>query len=953
MKLRNANRQAVSLRRVMAHLSGASVFAVATVFLNVSVALAQIAPDLGAALPVDPNVRIGQLDNGIRYYVRHNIRPEKRAELMLVVNAGSLLEQDDQRGLAHFLEHMAFNGTENFPKQALVSYLESIGMQFGADLNAYTGFDETVYMLTVPTDTGVALDRGFQILDDWAHSQTLDGEEIQKERGVVVEEWRLGQGAGARIRDKIFPVLLRGSRYAERLPIGTLTSLETFEPDALRRFYGDWYRPDLMAVIAVGDFDAAQVEGTIRERFSAIPSRTGPERSVFPVPDHAETLVAIVTDPEATNTSIEVYWKRDPEASGTLGDYRRSIVANLYNGMLNGRLAELARTGDPPFVGASSSGGGLLRSKDAYILSALVDDGAALQGLDAVLTEAERVARFGFTETELEREKLDLARAYETAFAEREKTNSIAYANEYLRNFLEDEPIPGIAAEFDLVRRFLEGITLEEVNSLATRWMTDANRVVVAQGPEKPGVQMPTDEQLLAVFDGVAAKELTPYVDQVADALITTMPEPGTIVEESRIGRIDAVDWRLSNGVRVILKTTTYKDDEVLFRAWSPGGLSLVDDADYMSAGFSTTLVGASGLGELDATALQKALQGKAASVRTSLDDVSEGLSGAASPKDLETLFQLIYQNLAAPRNDSVAFQSIMTRLRALIANRAASPESAFQDTLNAVLAQYHPRARPIDVAVLDEVERDRAFAIYEDRFGNAGDFTFAFVGSFDIDSIRPLVLQYLAALPATRRSETWQDRGIRPPEGVVEKIVRKGIEPRSQTMLVFTGATDFNRDNRLVLSMLAGALDIKLRDVLREDLGGTYGVQLSQAAVRDPWQHYVFTVGFGAAPDRLDNLAATVFEEIEKMKQSGPDAETLQKVKETHRRGYETNLQQNGYWLGQIAAAVQYEEQPGGFLDLPGRIDAVTAAQIAEAARTLLRADRYVRVSLFPETGN
>jgi zinc protease len=330
-----------------------------------------------------------------------------------------------------------------------------------------------------------------------------------------------------------------------------------------------------------------------------------------------------VTDPEATNTSVEVYWKRDPAPSGTLGDYRRSLIANLYNGLLNGRLAELARIGEPPFIGASSSGGGLLRSKDAYIVSALVEDGGALRGLDAVLTEAERVARFGFTATELEREKLDIARAYETAFAEREKTNSIAYANEYLRNFLEDEPIPGIALEFELVQRFLDGITLDEVNALAGRWMTDANRVVVAQGPEKAGVEMPTEAQLLAAFDAAEAKQLTPYVDQVAAALIVTLPEPGRIVDERRIERIDAVDWRLSNGVRVILKPTTYKDDEVLFRAWSPGGLSLVDDDDYMSAGFSTTLVGASGLGELDATALQKAMQGKAASVRTSLDDVS------------------------------------------------------------------------------------------------------------------------------------------------------------------------------------------------------------------------------------------------------------------------------------------------------------------------------------------
>jgi len=910
-------------------------------------------PDPASRLPLDPQVRAGRLDNGLQYMVRRNTRPEQRAELMLAVNVGSVLEDDDQRGLAHFVEHMAFNGTRNFEKQELVNYLESIGMRFGADLNAYTGFDETVYMLTVPTDTGTALERGIQILEEWAHNVVFDSTEVDKERGVVIEEWRLGQGAGARMRDQVFPVLFRGSRYAERLPIGTRESLESFSRDRLVQYYRDWYRPDLMAVIAVGDFDAATVETLIRDRFSTLTSPAGARpRTVYPIPDHDQPLVVVATDAEATSTSVDVYFKQPVGEKGSHGAYRRSIIENLYNGMFNARFGEVARRADPPFIGAGSSAGSLVRTRGSYSLGAAVPEDGVVRGLEAILTEGRRVARHGFTATELEREKRDLLRYYETAYAERDKTESSTYANEYIRHFLENEAVPGIAVEYDLAKSYVPGITLEEVNALAGEWMGEPNRVVVVQTPRKEGVAIPTEPEILGVFAAVEQKEITPWQDIVADdELVAAPPAPATVVSERHIEAIGVTEWILSNGARVLLKPTDFKDDEILFRAISPGGLSLVSDADYISAGVASTLVGTSGLGEHDATTLQKALAGKAARLSTAMDDLSEGLAGAASPADLETMLQLAYLHFTSPRQDSVAIASLLTRLRAFLQNSAAAPEAAFSDTLSVTLAQYHPRARPVSVRSIDEIDPDRAFAIYRDRMSDAADFTFTFVGSFEPQTIRPLILQWIGGLPATNRTEQWRDNGIRPPDGRVEKVVRKGVEPKSQTAIVFNGPFEYSRANAHVLRSLIDVLDMRLRDQLREELGGTYSVNVGQSAARDPYPHYGVSIIFGSAPERADSLATVVFAEIERLGSTGPDDETLQKVREAQRRSFETDARQNNWWVAHITAAVRLGLEPDGMANLPALIDGITAEQIAEAARLYLPRDRYVKVVLLPET--
>jgi zinc protease len=915
-------------------------------------ALRVASADTSSRLPIDPNVISGHLPNGLRYFIRKNARPDKRAELRLAVDAGSVLEGDDQRGLAHFVEHMAFNGTKRFEKQELVNFIERIGMRFGAHLNAYTSFDETVYMLRVPTDKPAVVDTAFQILEDWAQAVAFDSTEIEKERGVVVEEWRAGLGAEERIREKHFPVLFRDSRYATRLPIGDRRTLETFKQESLKRFYRDWYRPDLMAVIAVGDFDPKTIEAQIKRRFGALPTRPRtPVRSSFPVPDHDSTYVAIATDREATQSAVTVIYKQPVREVRTLGAYRRGLVEALYNSMLNDRLDELTQKPDAPYIGAGSSQGRFIRSKEVYVLGAAVKDDAMARGLEAVLTEAERVDQHGFTATELERAKQDLLRGYEQAYAEREKSESDGYADEYVRHFLEGEPIPGITNEYELAKRFVPAIQLAEVNRLAREWITDRSRVILASAPEKEGVQVATESELRAVLGRVRGKGVVAYADSVgAGALVATEPAPGRIVAERIDTTLATREWTLSNGVRVILKPTDFKADELLISAFSPGGTSLVPDSAYWPVAFASQLVALGGVGNFDAIALQKKLAGKAAGASPYISGEYEGFTGSASPKDMETLFQLIYLYFTAPRRDSSAVLAFKQNAKAALAHRSADPDAAFSDTLGAIMSQHHPRVRPITAEVVEELDLDRSLALYRDRFADASDFTFVIVGTFRPDSLKPLVERYIASLPNRGRREAWRDVGIRPPTSVVTRDVRKGIEPKAQTQIVFTGDFEYNANNRLAIRAVADVLEIKLRERLREALGGTYGADVYASPSRIPRPAYSFTVSFGSDPTRVDELTRAVFAEIDSVKSHGPSAADLAKVKEMYLRQHETDLKQNRWWLGQLGAYAQTGEAPQTLLAYPARVRSLTADQVREAARKWLDTGRYVKVSLLPE---
>ncbi len=908
-------------------------------------------PKLTAPLPVDPAITRGVLPNGLRYYIRVNHRPEKRAELRLVVNAGSVLEDSSQRGLAHMVEHMAFSGTTHFKKQELVDYLESTGVRFGADLNASTSFDETIYELTVPTDSVMLFDKGFQILADWSRGLTFDTTELARERKVVIEEWRLGRGAAARMRDKQFPVVFSGSRYAQRIPIGDKHTLETAPRAQVKRFYDEWYRPDLMAVVAVGDFDKAKVERMIRAQFASWPAKKGERaRPSFPVPDHDSTLVTIATDSEATRSTVAVYYLQPLQPQKTVRDFRQQMLGSLYNDMLNARLQEIAQRPGAPFIGAFSNQGRLIRSKDVYVLTALVPDSGVEIGLRAAVTEGERVAQHGFTATELDRAKREMLRGMERAYAERDKTPSASFVSEYEGAFLEHTATPSIAQQYSLYQQLIPGIQLAEVNALAHKWLGNRSRVIVVNAPQKAAAALPSEQTLRAVLDSAAHLSVAAYTDSVSSApLVPTPPTAGKVVSSSQIASVGVTEWKLSNGARVLVKPTDFKDDELLFRAYGPGGTSVVSDSDYLDATVATAAVDAGGIGTFSATSLQKTLAGKSVQVGEYIGAIQQGLSGGGSPKDLETMMQLIYLAFTAPRADSAAFEAYRNKIEVLLANRAASPSAAFVDTLDLTLSQHHPRAKPPSAQDMEYVRLHHAISIYRQRFADASNFTFVFVGTIDTAKLKPLVEQYIASLPATHAGEKWKDVGMSYPTSVITREVKRGIEPKAQTAIVFTGPFDFTWENVQQISALSSLLELKLRERLRQDLGGTYGVGVSANPTHYPRESYALRIDFGSAPERAAELQKAVFAEIDSVKTNGVSDKDLQKIRETDLRERETSLRQNRTWVSLLASYDVNSWDPSLILKYDDTVRALNSAGLQAAARKYFDLSRYVVVQLLP----
>jgi zinc protease len=905
---------------------------------------------LTATVPVDPRITVGTLPNGMRYYVRANKQPANRAELRLVVNAGSVLEDDDQRGLAHFVEHMAFNGTRNFPKQDVIAFLQSTGVRFGAHINANTGFDSTVYQLQIPTDDARVVDRSLLILEDWAHNVTFDPDEIDKERGVILEEWRTGLGGAARMLDQQLPVLLKDSRYADRLPIGKPETIQKVPYARLKQFYTDWYRPDLMGVVVVGDFDPTQMEAKIKARFSGIPARMNPRpHPMYDVPDHPGTRYTVATDPEANATIVTVTTMMAARDQTTLGTYRQQTIERAFAGLLGSRLAEITRKPEAPFLDADTNRGYFVQTTEATTLSALVPDGGAEKGLAALFTEAERVARFGFTQTELDRYRLSLMKAFEQLAASTDEHTSQSLAEEFIRNFMQKEPIPGIAYEYALVRRFLPEITLADVNAVARDWVPDRNRVIAVSAPKKAGVSVPTEASLAAVLKS-AGGALTAYVDAVdAKPLLDPLPTAGTIANTAtKPGGI--TEWTLSNGARVVLDPTTFKQDEVVFRAFSPGGTSLAADADFVAAETADSVVSQGGLGTLSAIDVSKKLAGKAAVVRPDIDEMFEGLNGRALKRDLETMFQLIYLTFTQPRSDPEAFRAITGQLKSALANRQALPEAAFEDALNAAVSQDHPRARTLNADLVGQMNLEKSMAFYKDRYADASDFTFVFVGSFDLPTIKPLVERYLASLPATKRKETGRDVGIRPPSNVVDKLVTKGTTPKSQVGVVFTGPIQNDPRNRLIVQTMANTLAGNLQRVLREDLGGTYGVSVVTDFTERPVQEYRVSINFACEPARTQDLVKALFSVIDDFKVSGPSSGQIADAQAGLRRDLEVDSRENGKVLKDLVYSYQYDEVIPDAAALRALYDQLTPALIRDAARTYLDTNRYVKVVLMPE---
>lgn len=910
---------------------------------------------VNARIPVDTAVTVGTLDNGLNYYIRSNQKPEERAELRLVVNAGSILEDEDQQGLAHLCEHMAFNGSAHFAKNELIDYLESIGMKFGPEINAYTSFDETVYKLQVPTDSLAITAKALDILVDWAHLVSYEPEEIDKERGVVIEEWRLGRGAQMRMMDKQFPILFKDSQYAVRLPIGKKDILDDFVHPTLTRFYQDWYRPDLMAVVAVGDFDKKWMEQQIKAKFGGIPSHANPRpRGIFNVPDHKEPLFAITPDPEATRTIINLYFKHDISAQETVGDYRFRILEQLFSRMMTQRLTELTQQAEAPFLHAVVGNGNYVRTKKVVYLAALVNDDGINNGIDALYTEARRVQQFGFTATELEREKKNAIRVMEQLFNERDKTESVRFAEEYVRNFLQNEPIPGIAFEFELYKNHLAGIELAEINELAQKLTRDENQVIVVGMPEKEGVVVPTEAELQAVIMAAKKNPVTPYVDTVSEKpLLAKLPTPGKVVSSKEYANVGVTEWILSNGVRVVLKPTNFKNDEIKFTAYSPGGYSLCPDSSYIAAITAPDVVAEGGIADFTSIELAKLLAGKVVRVGPFITDLSEGMFGSTTIQDLETMFQLVYLNFTAPREDSTAYFAYQEKMRGVLTNRSAKPEAAFRDTIDVALAQNHFRARPWSLDMIDEMDLHKSVAFYRDRFADADDFTFIFVGKFDLEKFQPLVEQYLGSLPVLLRDETWRDVGIDPPAGVIEKTVIRGLEPKSRVSLRFTGDYEWSLENNYAFLSMVDVLRIKLRKAVREDKSGTYGVSVKGHPQRYPDEEYQIAISFGCAPDRVDELIGIIWSQLDSLQQNPAEEFYLNKVRETQSRSFEVKIKKNGYWLGRLKQAYWYDLPLESIIDYPKMIETLDGDLVRDAAQKYFDEKNYLKVVLYPESTN
>jgi zinc protease len=908
---------------------------------------------LDQAIPMDHRVKQGILPNGIKYYIQKNAKPEKRAELRLVVNAGSLQEDDDQQGLAHFVEHMCFNGTKNFKKNELISYLQSVGVKFGAHLNAYTSFDETVYMITIPTDKQDIVDKGFQILEDWAHNVSFEDAEIEKERGVVIEEWRTGLGADERMRNKTFPVIFKDSRYAKRLPIGTIDVLRTFKPETVRKFYKDWYRPDLMSVVIVGDVDEKLVEEKIQKHFSQITQVNSPRPRVeSEIPDHKETLTATASDKEAAFLIAQVIYKQPVERTKTLADFRRTMLYQLFGGMLGRRFNEIGQQANPPYNFAFGSFGPFLRTKSAYNLFAF-GGASAEQMLKVLLTENKRVLEHGFTKGELESYKKEFLTGYENQFKEKDKTDSNQIVYKYVDGFLTGEPSPSIEWQFDAVKKLLPTVTVDEINPLIKKWVADGNLVISVTGPEGEAFKDLADDKVKELAKQVDTLKTEAYVyKEIVTPLMAKIPAPGKIVNTSSVDNFGIKEFTLSNGVKVVVKPTDFKNDEIRMSAFSFGGTSLIkSDEDAISGGAASQLVNSGGLGEFSEIDLQKVLSGKNVYVFPYIGETSEGLNGGSSPQDFETLLQLVNLSFLQPRKDEQAFQSYMAKTKAFLPNLLLSPEFFYSNEVNRILTKDHPRGSVLRPEEIDKVNLDKAFQIYKERFANASDFKFFFVGNIDLEKAKPLFETYLGSLPSKNETEAFNDIGIRPPEGVVEKEIKKGKEPKSQVTIAFTGKIQDEKDESLIRAVSEG-LTIKLIENLREEQGGVYGTSANAFIRKYPYASYQVTIRFTCAPENVQKLTNAAYDEIKKVQANGPTTEDLNKVKEARRRDLEKNQKENSYWLGLLERVYTQGKDINELTEanLRKKIDELSSDQLKETANKYLKFDNRVVVVLNPE---
>ena len=884
------------------------LFTTLLVLGSVVIASAQQQPQM-PPIPTDPNVRIGKLENGLTYYIRHNELPEDRADFYIAQKVGSILEEENQRGLAHFLEHMCFNGTTNFPGKGIINWLETIGVRFGENLNAYTSIDETVYNINnVPVIRDGIVDSCLLILHDWANDLTLAEAEIDNERGVIHEEWRTGQGAMMRMYEQALPKAFEGSKYGHRLPIGTIEVIDNFPYQALRDYYETWYRPDQQGIVVVGDIDVDKVEAKIKELFSPIQMpANAPERKYEQVPDNKEPIITIAKDKEQPSTMIYI-WHKHPatpnEAKGNIGYLVQNYMFSMISSMMHARLEELRQSANPPFIQAASGDSDFLLAKttEAFVGMAVSKDDGIPTALSTLVREIERARKFGFTASEYARAKADYLLMLESAYKERDKMKNNQYVQEYIRHFIDNEPIPGIETEYALMNQLAPNIPVEAINSILPQLIKDENIVINIFGPDKEGMVYPTEAEILDILNKTKAEEITAYVDKVSDEpLMKEAPKAGKIVKTEE-GPFGSTALTLSNGVRVVLKTTDFKADEIRMRAFSPGGTSVFGTKEALQLKMLNSVAGLGGLGNFSNVDLEKVLAGKKATIGASVSGLSEGLNGSCSPKDLETLLQLAYLSFTAPRMDEEAFESFKQRTKASLANQEANPMTALTDTLQMEMYGDHPLAGRVKAEMIDQLDYNRIMEMYKDRFKEAGDFTFLFVGNINLEEAKPLIETYLGGLPTINRKENYQDIQLNIRKGTHKNLFEKQMEtPKATVLNIISGNCEYNLKNDLLMTMLSQTMSMVYLETVREKEGASYGVSAFGQLSRGIKDEALFQIYFDTDPAKREKMEQIVMSELQKVAQEGPRPEHLAKVKEFLLKKHIEDAKENSYWLGQL----------------------------------------------------
>ena len=909
-------------------------------------------------LPADPVLKTGKLKNGLTYYIHHNKTPEKRADFYIAQKVGSMQEEDAQAGLAHFLEHMAFNGTRNFPGKTMLDYLENNGVKFGTNINAYTSFDETVYYLSnVPTTNQNLLDSCLLVLHDWSCGILLEADELEKERGVIREEWRTRGGAQQRLTEKLLPELFRGSKYAERMPIGSIDVINNFKPEEIRAYYRKWYCPDLQGIIIVGDVDVEATEKKIKDLFESIPlDEERAQRTYYPVPDNEEPVAVLATDKEAQSTSILLYYKHDPlpfEIRNTQAGYIQNYITTVASMMMNERFRDISQKPDAPFTSAFAYDDNyfIAKTKDAWTVVAGSAEDKIKNALRAIATETERVKQHGFTASEYDRARTNILNGAENAYNNRDKQKNSYYSQKYVRHFTDGEPVPGIEYEYRLLQSVAPQIPVEVVNQAIQQLIGDKNIVLAITGPEKEDLLYPDNEELLQILLTIRNDEVEPYAEETFNRpLIDIPPVAGTLVEARKDEDFDATVWRLSNGVTVILKKTDFKDDQILMAASSHGGTSSYALQDPVNSKMAGQVAPLGGVGDFSLTELPKVLAGKNISISPLLGIMKQGFNGTSSQRDFETLLQLVYLYFTSPRTDQDAFESFLQRAEIQLKNAEAEPSVAFQDTITRKLYHDNPLFDRLKAEDMDKINYGCIMEMFRQSFSNPGSFVFAFVGNIDEEAVKPFILQYLGSIPGKYARNRYEELPMDIAKGTSETIFQREMEnSKASVFNIFSGQSEFTRKNNIIISMLRQIMDIVYTEKIREEEGGTYGVSTSGSIARYPEGQTILQINFDTDPDKARTLNKLVKGELRAMAEHGPRAEDFSKVKEYMLKAYNENIRENKYWLNQLIDKYFYDwDRHTHYLDA---LNAIKPEDIQTFVRDLLAQENEKTVVMLPAT--